>query len=203
MRAIHWGVVFVVSLWLVACGQAQTPEMQGEPEGPRMLYFTQRTDGQPSLLAPGRLSAALGTQAVGEWGDLLMLHAAQPAQAILIDGAAVGQVNAEDLARLYRQCVVLAFFNLYSPEVARLVDDPSVRADGWMDGGEPYSGDFYIIVHRTVSGSQGDCTGAGPSGPLGATGGMGKSRSQYSLASEEDFAVFVGVLRTHLAQSQP
>lgn len=192
-------LVLALAATLAACGPAPT----AESEGPRILYLTTRTDSQQSLLAPGKLRAALGAQAVGEWGDLLMLHAAQPAQAIIIDGAAIAQVNSDELAALYRQCVVLAFFDLYAPEVAGLLNDPSIAYDSWMDGSQPYPGDFYIIVHRTVSGSQGDCTGAGPSAPPGATGGMGKSRSQYSLASEEDFAVFVGVLHTHLAQPQP
>lgn len=183
---------------LAACAQAPSAEPQS-----RILYFTHRTDAEASLLAPGRLRTALGAQAVGEWGDLLVLHAAQPAQAVIIDGAAAAQANADDIARLYRECVVLAFFNLYSPDVARLVDDPSVSWDGWMDGSEPQPGDFYIMVRRTASGSMGDCSGAGPTGGAGQPGGLGKSRSQYSLVSEEDFEVFVGVLTVELAQAQP
>lgn len=180
---------------LAACAQAPA----AEPEA-RILYFTHRTDAEPGLLAPGRLRTALGVQAVSEWGDLMVLHASQPAEAIIIDGAAVAQVNAEDVARLYRECVVLAFFNLYSPEVARLVDDPSVRSDGWMDGSEPYPSDFFIIVHRRAHTEQQSC--AADALPSELTG-LGKGRSQYSLASEEDFGVFVGLLTTDLNQQQP
>ncbi|UYN89780.1 MAG: hypothetical protein KIT08_00725 [Anaerolineales bacterium] len=183
---------------LAAC--AQTPA--AEPEA-RILYFTYRTDAEPGLLAPSRLRTALGVQAVSEWGDLMVLHASQPAEAVIIDGAAVAQVNAEDVARLYRECVVLAFFNLNAPEVAQLVDDPSVAHDGWMDGSEPYPSDFYIIVNRTASGSFGDCSGATPSASSYPQGGVGKGRSQYFLANEADFDIFVGVLITQLAQQEP
>lgn len=175
---------------LAACAQA----LAAEPEA-RILYFTHRTDAEPGLLAPGRLRAALGAQAVGEWGDLMVLHAAQPAEAILIDGVAVAQANADDIARLYRECVVLAFFNVYAPEVAQLVNDPSVSWDGWMDGSEPYPSDFFIIVHRRARTEQQSC--AADALPSELTG-LGKGRSQYSLASEEDFGVFVGVLTTDL-----
>lgn len=180
---------------LTACAQAPSAEPQA-----RILYFTHRTDAEASLLAPGHLRQTLGAQAVGEWGDLMVLHRAQPADAIIIDGAAVAQANAEDLAALYRQCVVLAFFNLYSPEVARLVDDPSVRAGGWMDGSEPFPTDFYIMVQREARTDEETCAADALPSELS---GLGKSRSQYSLASDADFEVFTGVLNTRLSDPQP
>lgn len=185
---------------LAACLAACSPPPTAAAESPRILYFTTRTDSQESLLAPGNLRAALGAQAVGEWGDLMVLHSAQPAGAILIDGASVDEVNADDLTALYRQCVVLAFFNLYAPEVSQLVNDPSVRSGGWMDGSEPYPSDFYIVVHRVARTADQACAADVPSSELS---GLGKGFSQYSLASEEDFEVFVGVLTTHLTHPQP
>ncbi|UYN91545.1 MAG: hypothetical protein KIT70_09305 [Anaerolineales bacterium] len=180
---------------LAACAQAPSAEPQS-----RILYFTHRTDAEASLLAPGRLRTALGAQAVGEWGDLMVLHAAQPAEAVIIDGAAAVQANADDLARLYRECVVLAFFNLYTPDIARLVNDPSVRGSGLMDGSEPHPGDFYMIVHRQARTDDEGC--AADALPSELTG-LGKGFSQHSMASEEDLEVFVGVMRTHLSHPQP
>lgn len=190
---------------LVACSPMGSQAAGSAPDAGALsalhiLYFTTRTDAEQTLLSPGSLHAALGAQAVGEWGDLLVLHAGHPAQAILIDGAALNAVHAEDLAALYRQCVVLAFFNVYAPEVAQLVNDPSVASEGWMDGSQPYPSDFYIIIQRTVSGSLGDCSDADPSGPIGSEGGMGKSRSQGELASPTDLEAFKQVLEGKLVQ---
>ncbi|HRN51770.1 MAG TPA: hypothetical protein PK551_10705 [Anaerolineales bacterium] len=195
MKMKQWGALFLTSLWLVAC--AATPA--AEPDS-NLLYFTHRMDADSSLLAPGHLRQTLGAQATGEWGDLMQLHTAQPAAAVLIDGAAAEHADADDLARLYRQCVVLVFFNLYAPDVAALVNAPSLLANGWMDGSDPYAGDFYILLHRRASGSQGDCSGAGPSGSPGATGGLSQGGSQGQLSTQAEFDTFEQVLTLELAQ---
>lgn len=195
MRTKQWGVLFLTSLWLAACAATPTAEPDSQ-----LLYFTYRTNAESSLLAPGHLRQTLDTQATGEWGDLMQLHNAQPAAAILIDGAAAEHANAEELARLYRQCVVLVFFNLYAPEVAALVNAPSLAAGGWMDGSDPYPGDFYILLHRRASGSQGDCSGTGPSGQPGASGGLNQSRSQGQLSTQAEFDIFEQVLFLQLTQ---
>ncbi len=195
-KGMNWGKIFFLlsALFvasLAACAQAPTLELQ-----PRILYFTHRTDAESSLLAPGRLRAALGAQAVGEWGDLLVLHAARPAQAIIIDGAAAEAASADDLAAFYRQCVVLVFFNMYSPDVALLVKDPTVRSDGFVDGTEPYPDDFYIILHRVGRHEgQPECTGEIP---VGEFDGLSKSRAQDALETPADFEVFLAVLRLEL-----
>lgn len=195
MRTTQWGLLVLASLWFAACAAAPAAEPESD-----LLYFTYRGAGEPSLLAPDKLRQAIGSQAASEWGDLMLLHTTQPAAAILIDGAAAEHADAADLAQLYRQCVVLVFFNVYAPEVAGLVNAPSLMADGWMDGSDPYPGDFYIMVHRRASGSQGDCSGAGPSGSPGATGGLSQSNSQGSLNTPAEFEMFRQVLAFQLAQ---
>lgn len=171
---------------------------QPQASAPSILYFTTRTDAQPSQLAPGRLQVALGAQPVGEWGDLMLLHAAQPAKAILLDGAELAGVDAADVQALYRQCVLLGFFNVYAPQVAELLADASIAADGWMDGSQPYPGDFYIMVLRSASGSLGDCPG-GDTAP-DATGGLAKSRSQGPLSTPAELDAWVQILTQQLTQ---
>lgn len=175
------------------------PAPAAEPQ-PRILYFSHRTDAQPGLLAPGHLHQALGAQPTGEWGDVMVLHQANPAAAIVIDGDAAQHADADDVANLYRRCVVLVFFNLYAPEIAQLLNAPHLLADGWMDGSDPYDGDFYILVHRQPSGSQGDCSGAGPSGPPGATGGLSQSGSQGQLSTQAEFDMFAQMLALQLTR---
>jgi hypothetical protein len=170
---------------LTACAQQPTASL-------RIVYLTNRADLPWNMLSPASLHAALGARVASNWGDVLAVHAADPLDGLIIDANAAGQVDPEELGRLYRQCVVLAFFNLYSPAVAELVQDPSIRGGGWMDGSEPYPGDFYIIVHRQASDSLNGCNGGSPV----------SSRSQYSLGSIADFRIFLSVLRLGLA-TQP
>lgn len=184
--------IFALLFILTAC--APRPAVPS-----RIVYLTARGELPWQLLSAARLRSALGAQSVGSWAGVLALHAVQPLDGLIIDASAADQIDPAELSVLYRQCVVLGFFNLYSPTVAELIQDPSIREGGWMDGSQLYAGDFYIIVHRQASGSFGDCTGAAPSSSSYPQGGLGKSRSQYSLDSPADLQIFFEVFKLSLA----
>lgn len=188
-------VLFMAAGVLAACAPSAAP-------GHRVVYLTERANLPWDLLSPASLRSGLGAEATSEWGDVVARHAAAPLDGLVIDGPAAALIDSDELSRLYRQCVVIAFFNLYSPDVAALLQDPSIRQGGWMDGSQPYPGDFYIIVHREAAASQGDCTGAGPTGILGQGGGLGKSLSQHSLSSAADLNILLNVFMLRLQDRQ-
>lgn len=177
---------------LAAC--AQQPVTR-----PRVVYLSARVNLPWDLLSPASLHTAFGAQAAANWSEALHLHTTDPLDALIVDASAASQIDPAELGWLYRHCVVLAFFNLYSPAVAELVQDPGIREGGWMDGSQPYPGDFYIIVHRQAPGALGDCNGPDVLPGSFSQDGLTKSRSQHSLSSAADFRIFLNVFALELS----
>jgi hypothetical protein len=192
MRRQHLFFALVLVALLAAC--AQQPAA-----GYRIAYLSSRPNLPWDFLSLSSLRVALGAQSVQSWSEVLALHADEPLDGLVIDASAASQIDPAELGLLYRQCVVLAFFNLYSPAVAELVQDPTIREGGWMDGSQPYPGDFYIIVYRQASGSIGDCDGTQPTNSSSLQGGLSRGRSQYFLDTPADLQIFLEVFKRELA----
>lgn len=98
-----------------------------------VVYFRQSDSGD-GLLSADRVHQIVGAQTVHSWQSLLEIHRQHPMNAIIIHANSLAAVNQEDIGELYRQGVVIAAFNVYSPPIAELLGDECLGRNGWMDG---------------------------------------------------------------------
>jgi hypothetical protein len=95
----------------------------------------------------------IGAQIASTWEQVQAIDSAEPIDALIIDASAQDMVERDWLADAYRRGVVVAAFNLYAPDLADLVADPCVAADGFAS--DPYPGDFFVVSYCAHVGYQG------------------------------------------------
>lgn len=83
------------------------------------------------------------------------------------------EADSQCIKEAYRKGVLLAFFNVYAPDIVQLPGDPCIGEGGWMDGSDPYRSEFYVMVNRLVLGQSGDIILIEEQAPCG--GGPGTS----------------------------
>ncbi len=184
--------------------ETQPPTVQPDELAKYTIVYLARDEAidSDSFLKPAHLEMSLGAQTVNTWDQVPQLDRLAPIDAILIHNSALTEVDSNWLGSAYRNGVVVAIFNTYAPEFARLIGDSCMLENGWMDGTDPYPGEFYIIVSRLILGQPDDVAiieshtpcGGGPNN--GVTGlkqpaEIYLDKSQNALVNQEDFDGFV------------
>lgn len=153
------GILFLASIDRTTAQETFIPiELPWDTPPTHMLYYIAEPAAveRKSLLSPERMAHVLGTTFVPA-GEIEGLVSSVPEiDGVIIHHSAISTVDPVWLGGLYQSGVVVAFINTWAPEVARMTDDACIEADGWMDGSDPYPGDFYIVVFRRVINEQGE-----------------------------------------------
>lgn len=153
-------VVFAVAIFNpgnIISAQENPPVSVVNQVSAKIAYLTlDASDSQADLSSPQNIQQALGAELISDWSELLSLQNVGPIDALIIHDSAIGVVDPNALADMYDQGTVLAFFNTYSPTIADLTGDDCIARDGWMDGSDPYAGEFYIVVAKLVQGNPED-----------------------------------------------
>jgi hypothetical protein len=193
--------LFCLTLLLVSPVHAQPPAPTA-----RIAYLVDAAAiPSTSFRQPEVIARATGAHVVSTWDEVLAFHKEAPLQALIIDRSAVWRADWAWVRAAYRHSVVIVLFNLYSPDVARLLDDRSIYQRGFAD--EEYTVDFFVMVSEMVSTrSQADhdylmahkACNAPASGITTETVYMGGSRAQNTLSSSFDLYVFQMILHDHI-----
>lgn len=140
----------------ISAGESGSPQTIDE-ESLRIVYLASSEDqAELGALSPQSISSVTGAEVIHDWGELDELLSAGSIDALLVHPNALETIDPSSLRLLYDQGTVLVFFNVYSPVIVELVGDECISRDGWMDGSDPYEGDFYVIVSRLIQGSPED-----------------------------------------------
>jgi hypothetical protein len=123
----------------------------------KIVYLASSEDQtELGVLSAQNISSVTGAEVIRDWSELDSLLETSPIDALLVHVNALETIDPSGISSLYDQGTVLVFFNVYSPTIADLVGDECISRDGWMDGSDPYEGDFYVIVSRLIQGSPED-----------------------------------------------
>jgi hypothetical protein len=153
------GVLFLASIDRTTAQETFIPiELPWDTPPPHRLYYIAEPAAveRKSLLSPERMAQVLGTTFVSAGEIEGRVSSVSEIDGVIIHHSAISTVDPEWLGGLYQSGVVVAFINTWAPEVARLTGDACIGAGGWMDGSDPYPGDFYIAVSRLVINEQGE-----------------------------------------------
>jgi hypothetical protein len=187
----------------VAVGETQPPTVQPDELAKYTLVYLAQDEAidSDSLLESAHLQMSLGARSVNTWEQVPLLNRITPIDAILIHNSALSGVDSNWLGPAYKSGVVVVIFNTYAPELASLIGDSCILENGWMDGTDPYPGEFYIMVSRLTLGQPEDIAliesqvpcGGGPN--RGVTGvkypaEIYLGKSQNALVNQEDFDRF-------------
>lgn len=176
----------------------------------RLVYLiAQEAVAGERLLTPHRLEKTLGVETI-HISDVvrgLDTNGAVP-EALLIHESALPMVDEAWLASIYRNGVVLVFFNVYAPELARLLSDPCLIQRGFAS--EPYDGPFYVSVYRLALGEPQDVAALNAANSCGGSSVAGvkspasfsRGASSNSLDDQNAFASFAHVLQTQIMNLQ-
>jgi hypothetical protein len=193
------GIVFSAD----ALASTNVPQPLSTHSGHIVYLTSSKTPTSPdNLIAPEHMQTAIGAQIASTWEQVQTIDSAEPIDALIIDASARDMVERDWLDDAYRRGVVVAAFNLYAPDLADLVADPCVAADGFAS--DPYPGDFFVVSYRVIVGdaddvarveqateeSCGQGTAQGVQGQVRVAGG----RVTNELESDENFTVFELVL---------
>ncbi|MQC26119.1 MAG: hypothetical protein DWG76_01535 [Chloroflexi bacterium] len=167
-----------------------------------IVYFTTANENSGDLLSPANVQQTLNATVATTWSEVLDLNKRYSLDALILGEDIISEVNREELTQMYQDAVIIAVFNTYAPTLAQLVSDECIGKDGWMDGNDPYKGDFFIIVSKLFQGSlqaqqqlrnQNSCDVNSSFDNIEGYSGVYASKSQYELASAADFDVFAQV----------
>lgn len=151
-------VLAIVVLGLAARSSAGTPIIElpwNSPPPYRIVYFSMEgTIPNDSPLAPSRLATILGARTVHNWSEIPKLDQSAPIDALVIHNSALPEVDNIWLVDTYQRGMTVATFNVYAPELAELLNDPCIAADGFAS--EPYPDSFYVIASHLILGQPED-----------------------------------------------
>jgi len=215
-NGITWLIVLGVAVGVLVLGFTVGPDIvsssadtgQKLPSSDAKLVYLIAPEAvaEESLLAPHRLEETLGVETVYTRAVVrgLNTNGALP-EALLIHESALPVVDEAWLASIYRDGVVLVFFNVYAPELAHLLNDPCLIQRGFAS--EPYEGPFYVSVYRLALGEPQDVAALNAANACGGSSVDGvkdlasfsRGAASNSLDDFNTFDSFVHVLQTQIA----
>lgn len=122
-----------------------------EPPDYRITYLiSKKAVTTNSFLSPSLYLEYLNAQTTYSWDEVIQLDDTQPIDAIIIDNSAIDLVDVNWLRTAYRKGVVVAFFNVYGPHVADILNAPVIAQDEFASAS--YQHNFFVIVSSLVLG---------------------------------------------------
>lgn len=214
-NGITWLIVLGVAVGVLVLGFTVGPDIvsssadtgQKLPSSDAKLVYLIAPEAvaEESLLAPHRLEETLGVETIYTRAVVrgLDTNGAFP-EALLIHESALPVVDEAWLASIYRDGVVLVFFNVYAPELAHLLNDPCLIQRGFAS--EPYEGPFYVSVYRLALGEPQDVAALNAANACGGSSVDGvkdlasfsRGAASNSLDDFNTFDSFVHVLQTQI-----
>jgi hypothetical protein len=140
-------------IWLITLTGCTIPTstitVPPNANGQHILYIVDELT-PPSALAPTIRTLFEPTEVKG-WDFVAHLTPSTRIDSIIIDGTIpIKRINAEWVAWAYDHEVKIVALDRYTIELAEIVDDPSITADNWVTGDDPYPGHFYVAVSRSI-----------------------------------------------------
>jgi hypothetical protein len=143
------GFIILAGLWWYTSQQttANLDTVPPNPNGDRILYILD-DQNPPSAITP-RIREIFTPKEEQGWAFIASFSPNTLIDMIIIDGSVPSEkITREWLTQMYDNGVAITFLDKYASEVAVLVDDPSIKEDGFAS--EPYPGHFYVSVLRII-----------------------------------------------------